>query len=645
MTREEFAAHVREIEKRYASRPRALRARVVWLAMVGYAGMLAWLGTVIFFAALFFVPGVRMPLDGGWLLMLIGALILTIGGWAVMRVLWVRLTPPEGRLVSPREVPALHAMLTDLRRRLRSTGFYRVIITPDCNAMVCEVPRLGVLGWPRHYLQIGLPLLECLSADEVRAVLAHECAHLSARDGRVSSWLYRLRRSWDQIFAKLREPYVRGSVSLRPLLVKFIEWFWPRFDAHAFVHSRSKEFKADATAAWVAGAEPMASALYRIEVYAHLLSERFWPDVWQRANTEPNPPTGILEEMRAKLRVSPSPEDDAKWRAQAFKFVTSDTDTHPCLSARLRAIKRLPEGVEAGEYPAWPAISEPSGAEALLGDALGKIRTDVEARWRKDCQQTWTDRHARAAALQHRLQSLSQAVPEPAADVDSLWDQAHAMIDLKGDVGAVPILQQILALRPTHAGANFCLGRHLIGEGDATGEAHLERAMEEDEDLIPKGCGLLHAFFRRTGNASRVREVEARLDRYEAAMAASHQERANVTAADTLIPHGLEEAQLDGVRALLAGQPGVARAYLGQKQMRHFKKQRLFVLCIEGKRAWYRPANHDAEQSAVKALFGKLRLPGRVLVFAPSGSFSAIAKKLRTVPNAQIFARQGQGGV
>jgi hypothetical protein len=66
----------------------------------------------------------------------------------------------------------------------------------------------------------------------------------------------------------------------------------------------------------------------------------------------------------------------------------------------------------------------------------------------------------------------------------------------------------------------------------------------------------------------------------------------------------------------------------------------LFVLCLEGKRAWYRPANHDSEQAAVKALFGKVRLPGRVLIIAPSGSFAAIAKKLKSVPGALILARQ-----
>jgi hypothetical protein len=136
-----------------------------------------------------------------------------------------------------------------------------------------------------------------------------------------------------------------------------------------------------------------------------------------------------------------------------------------------------------------------------------------------------------------------------------------------------------------------------------------------------------------------VREIEARLDRHEAAAAAAQAELTTVTASDLLAPHGLDETQLEQVRSLLAGQYGVTTAYLAQKRMRHNRKQRLFVLCIEGPRAWYRLPNRDVEQAAVNALFGKVRLPGRVLVIAPSGSFSALGKKVRGVPTANIFSR------
>jgi Zn-dependent protease with chaperone function len=641
MTREEFDAHVRQIEERFAAHPQALRGRLIWLAALGYAGMLASFAAVILVAALFIVPGLCKPLEDGWWLLLVGGLILTLGGWAVARVLWVRLTPPEGRVVTRAEAPALHAMLNDLRHRLRAAGFHRVVVTSACNAAVSEVPRLGVLGWPRHYLQLGLPLLESLSAEELRAVLAHEFAHLSRRHGWLSGWLYRLRRSWDQIFEKLRQPYVQGAVSMRPLLVKFVDWFWPRFNAHAFVLSRVNEFQADAIAAWAAGPEPMAGALFRIDVYDRLLNERFWPDLWQRANREPLPPTGIFEEMRAALHAGPSVEDGARWREQAFRIVTSNADTHPCLTSRLRAIQRLPEGVAEGAFPPWPPIIEPNAAETLLGPALGAIRADVDARWRKDCEKVWAERHARAASLQHRLQSLSQAVPDPVADVDSLWDQARTVINLENDAAAEQLLRRILGIRPDHPGANFCLGRHLLEIGDDAGEAHLERALEHDEDLVAQACGLLHTHFRRTGRQDRVREIEARLDRHEAALAASQAERVTVTAADTLIPHGLAAEELESLLALLAAEPGIVAAYLGQKEMRHFRKQRLFVLCIEVQRAWHRLPDRDLEQATAKRLFGKARLPGRVLIFGRSGSFAPLAKKLRALPQTQIFTRQG----
>jgi len=637
MTREEFDAHVREIEKRFARQPAALRTKLVWLAALGYAGMLAWFGSVLLLGALFIIPAIGRPLEESWWLLGLGGVILVFGGWAVARVLWVQLTPPEGRVVSRAEAPALHAMLDDLRRRLRASGFYRVVISSACNAGVSEVPRLGVLGWPRHYLELGLPLLESLTVPELRAVLAHEFAHLSARHGRLSGWLYRLRRSWDQIFEKLRQPYVRGAVSMRPLLVKFVEWFWPRFNAHAFVMSRLNEFQADAIAVAVAGREPMATALYRIAVYDRLLSERFWPDLWLRANAQAEQPPAVFTELRAALHAGPAPGDDASWREQAFRFVTSNTDTHPCLTARLRAIKLLPEGVAAGNFPPWPAMEAPSSAEALLGPALERIRGAVEVRWRKDTQKMWSERHQRAAALQHRLETLSQAVPDPAADVDSLWDQARTTINLKDDAAAVPILQQILALRPGHPQANFCLGRHLLAIGNATGEAHLEKTMEQDEDAVPGACDLLRSYFRLTGQAERMREVEARLDRHEAAQASAQAELASITAADTLVAHGLEAAELEPVLSLLTADPSIRKAYLAQKQMKHLRKQRLFALCVEVEKAWHRLPNRDREQEAVKRLVGKVRLPGRVLVFSPSGSFSALARKLRKMPEAGIY--------
>ena len=136
----------------------------------------------------------------------------------------------------------------------------RVLLTGDLNAAVVQVPRLGVFGWYKTYLLLGLPLMDAMEPDEFKAVVAHEFAHLSNQDSRLGSWLYRLRSSWERVMDSLSE---QGAP--RPLLA-FINWFWPRFNASAFVLSRSQEYQADAFAALVTSPQASARGLQRLAV-------------------------------------------------------------------------------------------------------------------------------------------------------------------------------------------------------------------------------------------------------------------------------------------------------------------------------------------------------------------------------------------
>src|SRR5437867_901284 len=174
MNREQFYQFVRQVEGEFSGRPSALRVRTALWAATGYAGLLGGLICVLGMAGAFLVPAIRMKAEDAWLLYIVGGLILVGGGWAVGRALWVRLPLPEGRPIARREAPALFVVIDGLRGQLRSPSFHRVLIVGEVNAGVRQAPRLGVFGWPRNYLLLGLPLMDLLSADEFRAVLAHE---------------------------------------------------------------------------------------------------------------------------------------------------------------------------------------------------------------------------------------------------------------------------------------------------------------------------------------------------------------------------------------------------------------------------------------------------------------------------------------
>jgi Zn-dependent protease with chaperone function len=588
------------------------------------------------------LAGLAFAVDGGGriFLGLLSLAVLLAGGGSVLRVLLVRLEPPEGRVISRREAPQLYELLDELRRELRSAPFHQVLAGPMCNAAVVQVPRLGVLGWPRNYLLLGLPLMEGQSPGEFRAVLAHEFAHLARGHGRFSRWIYRLRRSWEQVFAQLSRPRREGEVSLRPVVGKFIDWFWPRFNAHAFVLSRANEYEADAVAARLAGAEQLASSLFRSAVHGLLLDEKFWPDFWKSARDLAQPPANVLLSLRQALREGPPAADGRRWIEQSFRNPTTNADTHPCLTDRLRALNRLPDGIERGEFPALSPETSPNAAESFLGAALEPIRLEVEQHWRKQAESPWRERHEKAAALDHRLQALERAVPEPGLDVDSLWDKARVTLELQGDEAAEPLLRQILALSPDHAPANFYLGRRRLGDGHEDGEALLERAMSEDEEAFPQACELLHAHYRRTGRTDRLRELDARMDRFERDLAASRTERRTVTAEDPLIPHGLTNAELSALQTLLACDRELMVADLARKELRHFPKQKLFLLCVQARRAWHRLPDADRTQALVHRLTRAVPLPGRVLVFASQGSFRKLARRLAGIEGARVFKRE-----
>jgi len=636
MTREEFDHLIHRVEDSLARRPAALRRKVALLAAAGYAGLLAWLGIIVLISGGFFAVMFWADFEGKIACGLLGAVVLCGGGYAALRVLLVRVPPPEGRPVTRAESPELFAVLDHLRAQLHSASFHQVLIETVCNAAVVQVPRLGVFGWPKNYLLIGLPLLDGLSRDEMCAVLAHEFAHLSREHGRFSHWLYRLRRSWEEVFKQLSAPRVRGEVSLRPLVVKYVDWFWPRFNAHAFVLSRTNEYEADAHSARLAGKAQAASALMRLGILSRHLDQELWPGLWQLANEQPEPPDDLFQRLRDAIRAGPTAGQSTQWLEEAFRVTSTNSDTHPCLTERLRALDGLQ--FETSRFDKKPP--QQSAAEVLLGRNLEAIRADIQKLWCKEMGPKWRERHVRAAALKYRLTSLEQAVPASAADVDSLWDKAVVLLDLEGGKAAKPILDQIIGLRPDHAAARFHLGRLLLVDGSAEGVVYLERAMELDEQLVPPACEQLHNHYRRSGQTEQLRGLAVRMDGYEKSLASSHAERREVSVKDTFIPHALADSELRNLREVLSAESELARAYLARKELRHFPNQRMFVLCVHPCRPWYWPFSGDAGRTLANRLAQKVHLPGRVMVFPPAGSFRSLARKVAGISGAEVFRRE-----
>ena len=290
MTNDEFDALVARLESQAVRRPLLYKMRVLMLALLGYGYI-----TFMLIGLLLMTLLSLAVLKGIGLKLAIPLLILI---WAVLKALWVKLEAPEGRRLTRKEAPALFAMIDDLRRRLKAPRFHRVLVTHDFNACVVQTPRLGIFGWHRNYLVIGLPLMKTLNVEQFRAVLAHEFGHLAGGHGRVSNWIYRLRLSWHTLMSSLTSEGRFGTFLFR----RFFNWYVPYFTAYSFPLARANEYEADAAAARLTSPSSIAEALTAVNVVGRYLDERYWADIHRSASDLPRPafaPYGLASQHRS----------------------------------------------------------------------------------------------------------------------------------------------------------------------------------------------------------------------------------------------------------------------------------------------------------------------------------------------------------
>ena len=649
MKHEEFEQLVLRIERKYEDRPLALRLRVATVIAVGYGIFLAvflsplLLGLACFLGA---IPAWKEEGAAGIALLVIGVAII---GWVIYQASKFLLVPmemPEGRIIKRKEAPELNDLFDELRIATGAGSLYRVVVTGEFNAGVVQFPRLGIMGWPRNVLVIGWALFDSISREEFRAVMAHEFAHLSHRHGRFSNWVYRLRGSWERVFATLEKPATsQTELKLRGLLIRWVRWFWPRFSAWSFVLSRADEYTADRVSAEIAGAPTASAALWRIDCLGRMFEQDFGEQLTRLANTQPAPPEEMSRLVSDLLSSLPDNDKQELRMQQAVARLTDHADTHPSLFDRTDAM-----GIDIEDLrdDGFPLAVRPSAAFELLGADYDSVRRDVDAKWREDVERFWQGRHARASSLESRLARTSQkTMSDNLESIDrpqDVWNLAQTTYDLHGFREAEPLLRRVLELRPSHVQAKFLLGQNLISEGEHDeGEELLFKLLElDDNEAVPVACDVLAAHFITIGEDEQLRQVRARRDQFDAAVEASHRERATVTPNDNFLKHGLTDEELRTAVRALEDDPDLCRAWLVRKQLTHFPNQRLFVLfvlCVQGRANWLGKSDRNRDQAIVTRLLTSLELPGRVFTFAPSGVFRKLAQPVHSVPGSLIADR------
>lgn len=310
----------------------AVVALVVWLGAEHHGVAAAKLGVPLFAA--------------------LGAVVVAL--WRAIRA---KPEPEPGLIVGPDQAPQLWGTVHELATAVGTRVPDEIRVVPEVNAAVSEDSKLLGLVGGRRILYVGLPLLQAMSVDQLRAVLAHELGHYSGRDTRFGGVAYRGRLAIGGTLERI------GPYNPIGWVFKGYARLYLLVDNAA---SRRQELAADRAAVGLAGRVAAASALRELPVLGAAWGfyfRRYVEPGWE-AGYAPDDFFGGFAELIVARR-----QELADIRAGEPDSTRSRWDTHPPIGERISAIAATPETT---------VVPDGRPAAVLVGD-VGAVGRRLQA--------------------------------------------------------------------------------------------------------------------------------------------------------------------------------------------------------------------------------------------------------------------------
>ncbi len=620
MTYEEFDALVFRLEQVARSRPTSYRFRVLLLALLGNAYILA---IVLLLVALLLALAASVLVLKALAVKFI--LIVAVFLWVVLKALWVRIPPPDGTEVTSRDVPDLFAMIRDLQKQLGAPPFHKVLITDDFNAGVVQAPRLGVFGWHQNYLLIGLPLMKSLTEEQFKAVLAHEFGHLAKGHGRLSNWIYRQRLRWSRLMSALEQSESKGGFLFRP----FLNWYAPYFNAYSFPLARANEYEADATSARLTSPAAAAQALTSVNVIGSYLEEYYWPQIHRQADDLPQPGFAPYAGMGKGVTTEIDPVAAQNWLQQALAQSTTSDDTHPALTERLKAI---------GQSPHLAPPQSGDAADRLLGSILARITENFDRRWQQHVQPHWEQRYREVQEGRHELEQL-EAKRDSGNELtlQEAFDRACLTESFGKDVEkALVQFRELHQRKPDDATICYHLGVRMLNHDEEGGIALVKRAMELDESYIVHGAEALRNYYWTHGGQEQAHDWHNRAMERANLEAAANKERSEVQITDKIERHDLSDDVLTELRAQLKAVPGLRKAWLVKKRVKYFPQRPCYLLGFTASRSFFSWGNKRRIAEVLEQIRANVSFPSETLILSVEGGNYRFGRKFRWTRGSRV---------
>ena len=568
MTEEAFIERVKAAEETAKRSPRWYKAKLIFLMVLGYVAIFGVFGMLIFLvlgsAALAYFNSTLfiVLLKKKFFLVLLPAL------WWVMKSLRIKFEEPTGYEATRETFPELWKVVDALSEKLKTPKVHTILLQPGSNAAMEQFPRLGIFGWQRNILFIGIEFLLMLPEDEMRAIIAHELGHLSGNHSRFGGWVYRLRRTWGNILEAVERT---GSSGTR-LTTAFIKWFAPRFNAHTFAFARENEYEADAASAQILSTSAIGRALIETHTVAPMLMHTYWETFYDQVSEMREPQSLPYSGLKTYLdKAEVSPEMVQVLLDEELATESHYSDTHPGLAQRLAALNVTPD-----DY----VYRRGAPAARWLGEQYDAVIAHFDDEWKEENLIPWAERFEYLEEHRERIAELQTKDRSSLSDAE-LWELSMRTFEYQGASEAKESFLAFFNRYPEDPDVQFMLGRIATLESDEACLEYFKYTVNYGRYIVDS-CRYAYDFCMERG---RIQEAEywrgvgeERLyfeNRYKT-------ERAEVTVEDELVKPELSEELREGLAQLKAHKK-VGSLWLAQKVVEVSPDEPVYVVAFKAR--------------------------------------------------------------
>ncbi|MEZ4489563.1 MAG: M48 family metalloprotease [Cyanobacteriota/Melainabacteria group bacterium] len=573
-SRDKYNQHMEKIIALFNEKPQEFFLRVTGLICLGYAYIAMALVVLITFTLFTFILLMKMP----YLAFKLGLPLLLVLG-VIFRSFWIKTPPPAGIKLKKKDYPKVYEIVEEIRSGINAPPVHQIQLIPDFNASVMQRPRLGLLGWQKNYLMLGIQLLKTCSYDEIRSILAHELGHLAEGHSAKDAWIYRVQGVWYQLMQNLHNDQSIATV----IFTRFFDWYVPLLDSYTFPYRREQEESADELSVKLVGPELAANTFLSMDLKSHYLEKYYWENVGERYSS-PEPPA-VYEGMTEALKNGKIEKHDAEiWLHESLKVETGYEDSHPCTRDRVATILKIkPEEVK--DY-AHSVIDELCRIENPAFDQLFPVKGKdlceaLDNEYKEFYKEYWLERHQSYNEAKKELEDLLTKKTEGEISEEEAATCAYTSLIVHGFAKSRDLFKEALDRNPEDATLRRTYGQQLLDNKDPDCVGYLEAAMKLDRQMQYECGQMLYGFFKSKDDEDRAKHYEEMVIDWIEESIQRQKEVSDVKKDDIIFEHDLKDEVTAAIAEVISQFVEVKVAYLVRKQVKFFPERSFYIFLIE----------------------------------------------------------------